>query len=102
MVNQIYPTEFQLIRQILLIVMLSLDLSIISAIVSSKIYVNEMILILKKLISYFLIKIFLTPFPMVYIFRISFVLQEYALMLVTSTTETNFCYFNKVVDIINS
>ena len=32
---------------------------------------------------------FLSPFPMVYTFRNLFVLQEYVLMLITSTTETH-------------
>ena len=31
---------------------------------------------------------FLAPFPMLYTFRNSFVLREYVLMLMTSTTET--------------
>ena len=50
-------------------------------------------------------KMFLTPLPMVYTFRNGFVLQEYVLMLMTSTKETNFLllsYFNKVIDTINS
>ena len=50
MVNHIYPPEIQLNKAISLIVKLSLDLSIINGIVSSKIYVNGMILILIKLI----------------------------------------------------
>ena len=49
-----------------------------------------MILIMKYLISHFL-EIFLSPLPMVYdIFRSMFVLLEYAIMLMTSTTETPF------------
>ena len=35
-------------------------------------------------------KMFLAPFPMVYTFRNLFVLQEYVLMLMPSTTETHF------------
>ena len=38
----------------------------------------------------FLIEMFLAPLPTVYTFRILFVLQDYALMLMTSTTETHF------------
>ena len=35
-------------------------------------------------------EMFLAPLPIVYVFRSLFVLREYALMLVTSTIETNF------------
>ena len=47
-----------------------------------------MILILKHLISHFLIEIYLAPLPMVYIFRNLFVLREHVLLLETSTSET--------------
>ena len=45
----------------------------------------------------------LAPIPIVYAFRNLFVLREYVLMLMTSTTETKFChlsYKNKFVDTI--
>ena len=48
---------------------------------------------------------FLAPLPMVYTFCNLFVLQEYVLMLMTSTIETNFLllsYINKVIDTISS
>ena len=38
----------------------------------------------------FLIEMFLAPLPMVYTFRILLGLQDYVLMLMTSTTETHF------------
>ena len=46
---------------------------------------------------------FLAPLPMVYTFRNLFILQEYVLMLVNSTKETNFgllSYKNNVIDTI--
>ena len=52
--------------------------------------ISGTILILKKLIFHFLIEMILAPVSMVYAFRNSFVLQENALMLMTSTTETHF------------
>ena len=47
-------------------------------------------LILKLLTFRFLMEMFLAPVPMVYAFHNLFVLQEYVLMLMISTTETNF------------
>ena len=41
-------------------------------------------------IFHFLMEMFFAPLPMVYIFHNLFVLQEYVLMLMISTTETNF------------
>ena len=52
-----------------------------------------------------MVEMFLAPLPMVYTFRNLFVLQEYVLMLMTSTTETKFwilSYLNKVIVTINS
>ena len=46
----------------------------------------------------------LAPLPKVYTFSNQFVLQEYVLMLMTSTTETQFwllSYLNKVIDTLN-
>ena len=40
--------------------------------------------------SHFLMEMFLAPIPMVYVFRSLFVLRQYVLMLMTSTTETYF------------
>ena len=50
-------------------------------------------------------EMFLAPLHMVYTFRNVFVLQEYVLMMMTSTIETNFrlqSYKNEVIDTINS
>ena len=49
-----------------------------------------MFLVLKQLISHFLMEVFLISIPTVYIFRSLFVLREYVPMLVTSLTETDF------------
>ena len=57
---------------------------------------NETFLILKLLILHFLKEMFLAPLPIVCTFRNFFVLQEYVLMLMTSTTKTN-CYLNQVL-----
>ena len=87
MVGQLYPTELQLNKtnssdNEAPFLDLNLNLSITNGIVSS------MILILKQYISHFLMEMFLSPLPMVYIFLSLFVLQECVLMLMTSTTET--------------
>ena len=42
------------------------------------------------LIFHFLMEMFLAPLPMVYLFRSLFVLREFVLMLMTTTTETFF------------
>ena len=55
-----------------------------------QITIHEMVLILKKLISYFLMEVFLAFLPMAYIYFTTYsFLREYVLMLVTSTTEFN-------------
>ena len=80
MVGQIYPTELQLNKansSDTEAPFLDLNLSITNGIVSST-------------ISHFLMEIFLALLPMVYIFLSLFVLLEYVLMLMTSTTETFF------------
>ena len=53
---------------------------------------------------HFLMETFLAPLTKVYTFRNLFVLDEYVVMLVNSTTATNFLllsYLNKVFDSIN-
>ena len=93
MVGQIYPPELKLNKansSDTEAPFLNLNLSITNGIVSSKFMINGMILILKKLISHFLMEMFLALLPMVYIFLSLFVLLECALMLMTSTTETYF------------
>ena len=65
-----------------------LDLSITNGIVSYKICDKRDDLILKLLISNFLMEMFLAPLAMVYIFRNLFVLRECVLMLITSTSKT--------------
>ena len=55
-----------------------------------QITIHEMVLILKKLISYLLMEVFLASLPMAYIYFTTYsFLREYVLMLVTSTTEIN-------------
>ena len=69
---------------------LDLDLPITNGIVSTKIYDNRDDFNFESLIFHFLVEMFLAPFHMVYRFRNLFVLQEYILMLMTSTIETKF------------
>ena len=45
---------------------------------------------MELLIAFFKMEMFLSPLPMMYIYRSIYVLQEYILMLVTSTIETTF------------
>ena len=67
-----------------------LNLSITNGIVSSKIYDKRDDFNFEILNSHFLMELFLTLLPMVYIFLSLFVLLECVLMLMTSTTETYF------------
>ena len=67
-----------------------LNLSITNGIVSSKIYDKRDDFNFGILNSHFLMEMFLTLLPMVYVFLSLFVLLECVLMLMTSTTETYF------------
>ena len=51
--------------------------------------INETTLILKQLNFLFLMEMFIAHLPLVYTFRYVFVLQDYVLMLMTSTIETH-------------
>ena len=91
MVGQIYPTELQLNKansSDTKAPFLDLNLSITNGIVSSKIYDKRDDFNFE--IVNFLMEMFLALLPMVYIFLSLFVLLEYVLMLMTSTTETYF------------
>ena len=93
MVGQIYPTELQLNKENSSDTeapFLDLNLSITNGIVSSKIYDKRDDFNFEMEISHFLMEMFLALLPMVYIFLSLFVLLEYVLMLMTSTTETYF------------
>ena len=92
MVGRIYPTELQLNKansSDTEAPFLDLNLSITNGIVSLKFMINGMILILKKLISLFLMEMFLALLH-VFIFFSLFLLLECVLMLMTSKTETYF------------
>ena len=58
----------------------------------AKFHRSGMVLILKQLISNFLMEKFLAPLPMLDKFR-NFVLREYVLILVTSAKDTNFDFY---------
>ena len=93
MVGQIYPTELQLNKansSHTEASFLDLILSITNGIVSSKIYNKRDDFNFEKVNFPFMMEMFLALLPMVYIFLGLFVLLEYALMLMTSTTETYF------------
>ena len=93
MVGQIYPTELQLNEansSDTEALFLDLNLSITNGIVSSKIYDKWDDFNFEIVISPFLMEMFLTLLPMVYIFISLFVLRECVLMLMTSTKETYF------------
>ena len=93
MVSLIYPTELQLNKansSDTEAPFLDLNLSIKNGIVSSKIYDKRDDFNFEIVISHFLMEMFLALLPMVYIFLSLFVLLEYVLMLMTSTTETYF------------
>ena len=88
MVSQIYSTELQLNkanRSDTEAPLMNLDLSITNGIVSTKNYDKRDDFNSEWLIFHFLMWMFLAPFPMVYTFCNLFVLQEYTLMLTTST-----------------
>ena len=90
MVGQIYPTELQLNKGNSFDTeapFLDLNLSITNGI---KFMINRMILILKKKIFHFLIEMFLLPFLWCIYFSAYSFLQEFVLMLMTSTTQTDF------------
>ena len=92
MVSQIYPTELQLNMgdpSDTEALFLNLDLSITNGIVSTKIYDEQDDINFEIVIFRFLSLLFL-----MYTFRNLFVLQEYVLMLMTSTIETNFWLLN--------
>ena len=94
MVGQIYSPELQLNKansSDTEAPFLDLNLSITNGMVSSKIYDKRDDFNLEMVISPFLMEMFLALLPMVYIILSLFVLPEYVLMLMTSTTET---YFN--------
>ena len=88
MVRHTYPIELQINKENSTdtgALFLDLDLSITDGIVSSNIHFNfEIVNVL------FIDKDVSLSFPMVYIFRSLLVLEEYVLMLVTSTKENNF------------
>ena len=91
MVDQIYPTELQLIKANSSDTEAPfLDLNLSNGIVSSKIYDKRNDFNFKIVISHSLMEMFLALLPMVYIFLSLFVLLECVLMLMTSTTETYF------------
>ena len=97
MVGQIYPTELQLNKansSDTEAPFLDSNLSITKGIVSSKIYDKRNDFTFEIGNFPFLMEMFLTPLPMVYIFLNLFILQECVLMLMTSTTKT---YFNCLV-----
>ena len=93
MVGQIYPTELQLNKansSDTEAPFVDLNLSITNGIVSSKIYDKWDDFNFEIVISHFLMENVLALLPMVYIILNLFVLLEYALMFMTSTTETYF------------
>ena len=93
MVGQIYPTELQLNKansSDTEAPFLDFNLSITNGIVSSKIYDKRDDFNFEIVNSHFLMEMFLALLPLVYIFLSLFVLLEYVLMLMTSTTETYF------------
>ena len=93
MIGPIYPTKFQLNKANSAdseAPSLTLDLSIKNGIVSSKIYDKRDDISFEIVNFPLLMKMFLAPLPMVYIFRNLFVLRECVQMLMTSTTETYF------------
>ena len=93
MVGQIYPTERKLNKansSDTVAPFLDLNLSITNGIVSSKIYDKRDDFNFEFVNFPFLMEMFLALLPMVYIFLSLFVLLEYVLMLMTSTTETYF------------
>ena len=93
MVGQIYPTELQLNKansSDTEASCLDLNLSITYGLVSSKICDKRDTFYFEIVNLPYLVEMFLAPLPMVYIFLCLFVLQECVLVLMTSTTETNF------------
>ena len=92
MVSQIYSTELQLNkanRSDTEAPLMDLDLSITNGIVSTKNYDKPDDFNFERLIFHFLMWMFLALLPMLYTFCNLFVLQEYVLMLTTSTIETH-------------
>ena len=90
---QIYPPELQLNKanhSDTEASFLDLDSSIINNMVSTKIYDKRDDFNFEIMIFHFLIGMSLAPLTMVYAFRNFFVLQEFVLMLMTSTIETIF------------
>ena len=90
MVSQIYPTELQLNKANFSNTeapFLDLDFSITNGMVSTKIYDKRNDFNFEIVTFPFLMEMLLSPLPMVYTFRNLFILQEYVLMLMTSTTE---------------
>ena len=93
MVGVIYPAELQLDlanSSNTEASFLDLNLSISNGIVSYKIYDKWDDFNFEIVNFHFLMKMFLGPLSMVYIFRSLFVLLKCDLMLMTSTTETYF------------
>ena len=93
MVGPIYPTKLQLDKtnsSHTKAPFLDLNLPITNDIVSSKIYDKRDDFDFEIVNFYFLMEMFLSPLPMVFIFFSLFVLQYYVLMLMTSTKETYF------------
>ena len=73
MFSQIYPSDLQLNDKTCLDIettFLDLDLSITNDIVSSLLFINIMISILKLLVSHFLMEMFLAPSCGVYILKL--------------------------------
>ena len=71
MVNQVNPTEPKL--NIATPLLLDVGMSKQMVLIHLKFTINKMIIILKLLVSHFLVEMFLAPLPMVYVFRILFV-----------------------------
>ena len=93
MVGQIYPTELQLNKansSDTEVSFLDMNLSITNGVVSSEIYDKRDDFNFEIVNFPFLMEMFPALLPMVYIFLSLFVLLEYVLMLMTSTTETYF------------
>ena len=93
MVGQIYPTELGLNKAYSSDTeapFMDLNLSITNGIVSPKIYEKRDDFDFEIVNYQFLMEMFRSPLPMAYIFLSVFVFQKCVLMLMTSTTETNF------------
>ena len=96
MVSQIYPTDLQFDKAN----PSDTEAPFTNGIDSTKIYDKRDAFYFEIFNFPFLGGVFLAPLPMMYTFRNLFVLQEYVLILMTSTKETNL--LKQVIDTINS